>query len=226
MLPIVVRLVADAALIALMLFGGARTLDWEQAWVLLGVMLIVRLSGAVAVYRVSPALVRERARLPVHRDQRTTDKALLLGVVLTGFIVLPMLAGLDVFRWHLLARPAPAVAYLGLALFALGWALKSLALRANAFATSVVRLQTERHHAVADTSVYTIVRHPFYAGTVLVLAGMALWLGSYAAAIFAVVPVVLVTVRLTVEERFLHRELAGYTQYAARVRCRLVPGIW
>jgi len=162
----------------------------------------------------------------MHRNQPTTDKVLLLGVVLTGFVALPMFASLDVFRWHLLSQPAPPVAYLGLALFALGWGLKSLALRANAFATSVVRLQAERQHAVADTGVYGVVRHPFYVGTVLVLVGMALWLGSYAAAVFAVVPVVFVIVRLTMEERFLHRELAGYTQYAARVRRRLVPGIW
>lgn len=226
MLAILARLVADATLIAIVLFGAAGTADWEQAWVLLGVMLIVRVAGAISVYRVSPALIRERARLPVHRNQPTTDKVLLLGVVLTGFIALPMVASLDVFRWHLLSRPAPAVAYLGLALFAIGWGLKSLALRANAFATSVVRLQTERQHAVADTGVYGVVRHPFYVGTVLVLVGMALWLGSYAAAIFTVVPVAFVIVRLTMEERFLHRELAGYTQYAARVRCLLVPGIW
>ena len=226
MLAIVARLVADTALIAIMALSGARTLDWKQAWVLLGVMLIVRVVGAIAVYRVSPALLRERAKLPVHRDQPAIDKALLIAVVLTGFFALPLLAGLDVFRWHLLPRPASTVSFLGLALFALGWALKSLALRANAFATSVVRLQAERDHAVADTGVYSIVRHPFYVGTAMVLIGMALWLSSYAAAVFAIVPIALVVVRLTMEERFLRGALPGYDQYATRVPHRLVPGIW
>jgi protein-S-isoprenylcysteine O-methyltransferase Ste14 len=226
MFAVLARLVADAALIAIVLFSAAGTLEWAQAWVLLSVMLIVRVAGAIVVYRVSPALLRERAKLPIHRDQPAADKALLLSVVFTGFVALPMLAGLDVFRWHLLPRPVPAIAYVGLALFTLGWGLKSLALRANAFATSVVRVQSERHHAVADTGVYTIVRHPFYVGTVMVIIGMPLWLSSYAAALFAIVPIVFILLRLTMEERFLRRSLPGYDQYAARVPHRLLPGIW
>jgi protein-S-isoprenylcysteine O-methyltransferase Ste14 len=226
MFAILARLVADAALIAVMVFGAAGTFDWQRAWVLLGVMLTVRVAGANAVYRVSPALLRERAKLPVHRNQPPADKLLLLTVVFTGFIALPGLAGLDVFRWHLLPPPAPAFAYAGLTLFALGWGLKSLALRANAFATSVVRLQAERHHAVADTGVYAIVRHPFYVGTVLVLTGMALWLESYVALAFAVVPILFLLLRLTMEERFLRRELPGYDRYAIQVPYRLIPGIW
>jgi len=129
-------------------------------------------------------------------------------------------------RWHLLPRPAPLVAYLGLVLFMLGWGLKALALRANAFATAVVRLQRERNHAVVETGVYGIVRHPFYAGTPLVLVGLGLWLESYAAAACAVVPIAFMVIRLHLEERFLRRELPGYREYAVRVPHRLLPGIW
>jgi protein-S-isoprenylcysteine O-methyltransferase Ste14 len=35
-----------------------------------------------------------------------------------------------------------------------------------------------------------------------------------------------VVTRLVLEERFLRRELPGYGEYAARVRHRLLPGIW
>src|SRR5689334_15872143 len=101
MVLIFARLVADTAFVAVLLFGAALTLDWKHAWVLLGVMFIVRITGAVAVYRVSPALLRERARLPVHGDQPPIDKALLLSVLFTGFVAVPVLAGLDVFRWNL-----------------------------------------------------------------------------------------------------------------------------
>ena len=87
-------------------------------------------------------------------------------------------------------------------------------------------MQHERNHAVADTGVYAIVRHPFYAATPLVLVGLSLWLESYTAALGAVIPAALVVVRLRAEERFLHRELPGYGAYAQRVRHRLLPGIW
>lgn len=226
MLRVLVRLLADATLVAIFLFVSAGTLSWWRAWVLLAVLLLVRTVSAVAVYRVNPALLQERARLPFHGDQPWADKLLLCAVLTTGFVGLPVVAGCDVFRWKVLPPPAPPLAGLGLVLFTLGWGIKALALRANAFAAAVLRLQRERTHAVADTGVYGIVRHPFYAGTPLVLVGLGLWLGSYAAALCAVVPVAFLVVRLVLEERFLRRELPGYGEYAARVPYRLLPGIW
>jgi protein-S-isoprenylcysteine O-methyltransferase Ste14 len=74
--------------------------------------------------------------------------------------------------------------------------------------------------------VYRFVRHPFYAADPLIFVGLALWLGSYAAALTAVVPVALMVLRLRLEERVLQRELPGYAAYAGRVRHRLVPGVW
>jgi protein-S-isoprenylcysteine O-methyltransferase Ste14 len=226
MLRVLVRLVADAALVAILLFVSAGTHRWWQAWVLLAVLLVVRTVSALVVYRVNPTLLQERAKLPIHGDQPWTDKLLLLAVGTTGFVGLPLIAGFDVFRWKVLPRPAPIIANLGLVLFTLGWGVKALALQANAFATTVLRLQRERKHAVVDTGVYRIVRHPFYAGTPLVLVGLGLWLDSYAAALFAVVPIAFVVTRLILEERFLRRELPGYSEYAVRVPHRLIPGIW
>jgi protein-S-isoprenylcysteine O-methyltransferase Ste14 len=226
MLSVMTRLVADAVLIGILLFTAAGTLAWERAWVLLAVLLFVRATGACAAYRVNPALLRDRARLPVHHDQSWTDRLLLIAVLSTGFLALPVVAALDAFRWHALPRPAPLLGGLGLALFTLGWSLKSLALRANAFATPVVRLQRERAHTVVDSGVYSVIRHPFYAADPLHLVGLGLWLGSYLAVLFAVIPVTFLVVRLCLEERFLRRELPGYNDYTLRVRHRLIPGLW
>ncbi len=226
MLRVMVRLVADAGLVAILLFVPAGTVAWRRAWVLLTVLVLVRAAGAIAVYRVNPGLLRERASLPIHKEQVWADRVLLVGVLATGFLGLPMIASLDAFWWHTVPRPAPPVADLGLLLFALGWTVKSLALRANAYAVAVVRLQSERAHAVANSGPYGVVRHPFYAADPLILVGLSLWLESYAAALGAVVPITLMVMRLRMEERFLRRELPGYTAYAERVRFRLIPGIW
>jgi len=226
MLRVMARLIADTTLVAIVLFVSAGTLAWRRAWVLLAVLFLVRAVGAIAVYRINAGLLRERARLPIHKEQSWADRVLLLAVLATGFLGLPIIAGLDAFRWHALPQPAPLVAASGLVLFALGWSIKSLALRANAFAVAVIRLQSERAHAVADSGPYNVVRHPFYAADPLILVGLSLWLGSYVAALVAVVPIVLMVMRLRVEERFLRHELPGYTAYAERVRFRLIPGIW
>jgi hypothetical protein len=133
-LKVMIRLVADAALVAILLFSAAGTIAWPRAWIMLAAMLLIRMLGAIAVYRVHPALARERASLPLHKKQPPTDRVLLLGVLATGFLGLPFIAGFDVFRWHTLPRPAAVISAAGLLLFAIGWTIKSLALRANAFA--------------------------------------------------------------------------------------------
>ena len=226
MLRVVARLLADAGLVALCLFASAGTLAWWRAWTLLVVLLIVRLVGASVVYTINTALLRERAGLPIHDAQPRADRVLVLSVLATGFLGVPIIAGLDVFRWQVLPPPAAWLSIGGLVLFTLGWCLKSLALRANAFATAEVRLQRERAHAVADSGVYAIVRHPFYAADPLILIGLGLWLQSYAAVLFALVPIALVVLRLQLEERFLRRELSGYDEYVQRVPHRLIPGVW
>ena len=226
MIKVMVRLVADTLLVAILLFVSAGTIAWPRAWVLLAAMFAVRTVGALAVYRANPDLMRQRAGLPIHRAQIWADRVLLLGVLATGFLGLPVIAGLDEFRWHALPRPMLPIAGVALACFALGWSLKSLALRANAFAAPVIRVQSERAHTVAESGPYSVVRHPFYAADPLILIGMSVWLESYVAALCAVVPISLMVMRLRLEERLLERQLPGYAAYAERVAFRLIPGVW
>src|SRR5882672_9885579 len=89
MLTVLVRLVADTALVAILLFVSAGTLSWWRAWSLLAVLLAVRTISAVAVYRVNPVLVKERAKPPIHGDQPASDRFLVLVVLGTGFMALP-----------------------------------------------------------------------------------------------------------------------------------------
>lgn len=226
MLRVVLRVLADALLIGTLLFAPAETFSWWRAWTLLVVLLILRILTVLAVYPVHPGLLEERAKLPIHRDQGWFDRLLLIAGLTTGFIALPVIAAFDVFRCHVLPRPVPLIANPGLLLVVVGWSIQAVALRANPFATTTVRLQRERQHALVDRGVYALVRHPFYVGTPLVLVGMALWLESYAAALFALIPIAILVLRIRHEERFLRRELPGYDTYAARVRYRLLPGIW
>jgi protein-S-isoprenylcysteine O-methyltransferase Ste14 len=223
---VILRVVADSVLVGAVLFVAAGTTEWWRAWVLLVVLLVVRLCSALAVFRVNPALLRERATVLVHRDQPGADRLLLLASMTASFVVLPAIAALDVFRWHLLPPPPLPLSSAGLVLFTLGWGIIALALRSNAFAVTVVRVQSERRHSVVDGGIYGVVRHPMYAGSPLVNVGLGLWLGSYAAALFAVVPLALSLLRLTLEERILRRELPGYVEYTTRVPYRLLPGVW
>jgi protein-S-isoprenylcysteine O-methyltransferase Ste14 len=125
-----------------------------------------------------------------------------------------------------MGKPGTLVSSLGLALAIAGGWTAYLALRENAFAALAVKHQEERQHTVIDTGVYSIVRHPLYAGDALVMVGIPLWLESYAAALLASVPIATVALRILFEERFLRRELEGYEAYTQRVRYRLIPFLW
>jgi protein-S-isoprenylcysteine O-methyltransferase Ste14 len=223
---VLLRVAADVAVIAIVLFTAAGTLVWPRAWVLLAVLLVARMVTAIAVFQVNPALLRERATVLLHRDQPRADKVILLAFVTSAFIGVPLVAARDVFHWHVLPGPPSAFVALGIVLFTLGWLITALALRENAFAVTVVRLQAERRQTVVDTGPYRVVRHPMYAGSPLVLIGLSLWLGSWVAVLYAVAPLALLMFRIGLEERFLRRELPGYAEYMQRVRYRLVPGIW
>ena len=212
-------------LFALLLFAPAGTLHWPRAWILLGVLLIVRLVAVVSVLRVNPTLLSERSRFPLQQGQPLADK-ILLPAFMAAFAGLIAFNALDRFRWRLTTPPNPLLSAGGLLLFVAGWWLVTLALRTNAFAATVVRHQDERQHAVIDTGVYRVVRHPMYAGMIPVMVGMCLWLGSYAAALLVTVPVGILILRIQIEEQLLRQKLDGYDKYAAKVRSRLIPGIW
>ena len=161
----------------------------------------------------------------IQKGQPLWDRVLIILLVVSymGQIVF---IPLDVFRFHLVAKPGVLVSFLGLALYIAGWWIMTLAMTVNPFAVPVVRLQKERHQRVIDSGVYAVVRHPMYAGFAPMVVGPALWLESYVAALLAIIPIAVLTVRSLFEERFLKRELKGYDAYTEKVRYRLIPFIW
>jgi len=96
---------------------------------------------------------------------------------------------MGVSRCYRLSKPGELVSFFGLALYVAGWWIMTLAMKVNPFAVPVVRLQEERHQRVIDSGVYAVVRHPMYAGFIPMVVGPALWLGSYTAALLAIVPI-------------------------------------
>jgi protein-S-isoprenylcysteine O-methyltransferase Ste14 len=212
------------------IFGGlllvpAGTLSWWRAWVFLGVVFVGTVASTVTLFRVNKDLLEERFKPPVQKGQPLADKIVVV-LLIAGFVSLTVFIPLDVFRFHLMARPGTLILSLGLLLFVVGWWIMTLALRENAFAAPVVKHQAERQQTVIDSGVYGVVRHPMYAGAVLVFVGMPLWLESYAATVLASFPIATLVGRILIEEQFLRRKLAGYDAYTRKVRYRLIPLVW
>ena len=222
---LIAGIVFNVAFYALLLFVPAGTLHWWRAWVFLAVTVVVMAVAIFSIWPDSADLFSQRAKGIIQKGQPLWDRVLVL-LLVVSYVGQIVLIPLDLFRFHLLPKPSDLVSLFGLALYVAGWWIMTLAMKANPFAVTVVRLQEERHQRVIDTSLYAIVRHPMYSGFAPMAIGPALWLQSYAAALPAVIPIAVLAVRSVFEERFLKRELKGYEAYTEKVRNRLIPFVW
>jgi protein-S-isoprenylcysteine O-methyltransferase Ste14 len=136
-----------------------------------------------------------------------------------------LVAGLDE-RLGWLPAMSPAVRWAGGIVMCLGYGLFSWGMAENQFFSSMVRIQGERGHAVCSTGPYRFVRHPGYIGVIVYSLAAPLLLGSAWAYIPAVLTAGVVVVRTVLEDGTLRKELEGYSEYAQKVRYRLIPGVW
>lgn len=210
---------------SLALFVPAWTLDWWRAWVVVAIVIIGTAGSTLDIARADTGLIEERYKSPIQTGQPLGDRIVLLALLIS-FCGNLIFTSLDASHLHLLPQPPEWLSTLGLIATIAGWSIAWRALRENAFAAPVVKLQDERQQHVIETGLYGYVRHPLYAGGALLILGMPLWLQSTAGTLASLASMTVLIVRIILEERFLRRELAGYEAYAARVRYRLIPMIW
>jgi protein-S-isoprenylcysteine O-methyltransferase Ste14 len=207
---------------ALILFAASGDLAWTWAWVYLGVGFLSTIVSTTFLFARSPETIAERG----HPERgETWDKRVsgLWGIL--QFIVLPLVAALDArLRWD--ADPDTWVHLLGTFFYAIGLALFGWAMISNAYFSTTVRIQKERGHKVCRTGPYNYIRHPGYTGTICQSLGIPALLGSVWALIPALLAVVLIVIRTSLEDRLLSTELEAYSEYAHETRYRLIPGVW
>ncbi len=133
-----------------------------------------------------------------------------------------VLSGLDRrFGWS----QVPAwLSVLGAVMVAVGLGIAMLVVYQNRYAAA--NIVVEAQQKLVTTGLYGMVRHPMYSGSVIMIIGMPLALGSYWALIPAIVSLLLLVIRTVDEETMLRQELPGYRDYMAGVRYRLIPLIW
>ena len=218
----VLRLLGLPLFIALFLFLPAGTLNWSKGWLFIAIMLGVISAVILFLQRVNPEVIAARSR--IHKGTKSWDK-ILLSVYFPAMSAVLTVAALDDGRFHWF--PVPWwVCGVGYALLLAGIGIVTWAESVNKFFEVTVRIQTERGHSVIDTGPYAIARHPGYVGGILHAIGIALSLGSFWALIPAGIASIVLMVRTQWEDETLRDELDGYAEYAARVRYKLIPGVW
>ena len=204
------------------LFWSAGRMDWWPAWAAIAVWLAWFTAMDIVILRFNPGLMAERLSPP--KGAKKWDRAI-LSILRLAQLARVILAGLDQRHgwtggFPLAAQVAAvAVCLLSIALFT--WALAS-----NPFFSQIVRIQSEHGHAVAAGGPYRYVRHPGYVGMILFELAFSTLLASWWALAAGGLCAALLLLRTALEDRTLQAELAGYADYARKVRYRLIPGIW
>ena len=146
--------------------------------------------------------------------------------IFRSLVIGHLVAGALDARWHWSDGVPAEWRIVGLGLFAAAMSFGLWAVSVNRFFIPAVRIQAERGHQLVTSGPYGWVRHPGYAGIFWAMPASGLALGSWTAFALGLAFAVFVLRRARLEDRFVMANLAGYSDYAARVRYRLLPGVW
>ncbi len=208
-----------------LLFAAAGRFDWPRAWLFVAVSFVWMFGNGVVLALANPELLNQRGAWKKKKDAKLWDRRLVPLYGLAGFYAIPVVAGLDVGRFHW-SHLGLGATVLGIALLSFGWTLVTWAMLVNRHFEVTVRIQTDRNHQVVTTGPYAIIRHPGYVGAALWALGSPLIVGSACGLIPAGLTVLVLILRTYLEDKTLQAELPGYAAYTQRVRYRLLPGLW
>ena len=214
-------MVSLAVVMGLLLFLAAGTAHYWQAWAYLAVFFGASLLITLYLMKSDPALLARRLTGGPTAEKEKSQKVTMLFASI-GFIALLVVPALG--RRFMWSGVPLLVVIAGDILTALGFYIIFLVYKENTFAAATIKVTDDQR--VISTGLYAVVRHPMYAGALLYLLGTPFALGSSWGLLVLAAMMPFLLWRLFDEERFLSKNLPGYAEYCAKVRWRLIPGIF
>ena len=211
-------------LMSAIIFISAGRINYWQGWGFSASMLLI-MGTSIGIFikdnRID--LIKERAK--PGPGTKWWDK-IFMAFFIPSYFAIMIVGSLDSGR-YLWTTNFPLPLYiLGYIIFSLSVAVQFWSIWVNRFFSSVVRIQTEREQVVIQNGPYRFVRHPGYLTGIFLGIGTSLVFGSLWGLIPAGVIALLLIIRTGLEDAMLQRELAGYSDYAKKVKYRLFPGLW
>ncbi|QLJ52677.1 MAG: hypothetical protein Sv326_0502 [Candidatus Fermentimicrarchaeum limneticum] len=215
---VVLIFIAALAVVGIMLFVPAGTLDYWQAWVYMAIVFVPASFVLAYFLKNDPKFLERRFKT---REKEVKQKTL-IKIASVVFFIGFLIPGLDRrFGWSNVPFEFVVAAD---AIVVLGYALVCLVFRENSYAGRTIRV--EKGQKVISTGPYAFIRHPMYLGSLLIYIATSIALGSYWALPPFLLMIPVIIYRIFNEEDVLKRELKGYTAYCQKTRYRLLPFVW
>jgi protein-S-isoprenylcysteine O-methyltransferase Ste14 len=205
----------------ILIFLPAWTLSFWQGWLCLAVFCISVIAITFYLMERDPKLLERRLSAGAAAEKRKAQKiGQVFGAIV--FITLFAIPGLDHrFGWsHVPALAAVA----GDVLIAAGFVIVFLVFRVNTYTSGIIEIAEGQQFV--SSGPYAAVRHPMYSGSLIMLLGIPLALGSWWGMLLIFPMAAVLVARIFDEENFLTVSLAGYADYQRRIKYRLAPLIW
>ena len=212
------RFILGILLIGVLLFVPAGTLNYINAWLLMGLLFIPMFIVGLILLIKNPDLLKRR--LDAKENEKEQKEVIITSGImfLSGFII----AGLNYrYNWINLSNTTIIIASI---IFIISYMLYGEILRENSYLLRTIKV--EKDQKVVDTGFYGIVRHPMYAITIPLFLSMPIILNSPISFIIFLIYPVLIIKRINNEEKVLEKDLKGYKEYMKKVRYKLIPYIW
>ena len=217
-LQAVAKFLLGVLLVGTLIFWPAGTLRFARGWLLMGILFVPMFGAGLVMLAKNPALLQSR----LNAKEKAREQSMVVKLSGLMFIAGFVCAGFDYRNgWSQLPT---AVCIIGTVLFLLAYLAYAEVLRENAYLSRTIEVQENQR--VVDTGMYSVVRHPMYAVTVVLFLSMPLVLGSLIAFLIFLLYIPIIAKRLLHEEKFLVKELTGYAEYMKKVKYRLIPFIW
>lgn len=203
-------------------FITAGRLDYWQGWVFNGLNIFFIILTFI-ILKDRKDLIKER--LKPGKGMKRWDR-IYYAVSTPMFFIMFIISILDASRFHWKPTVPLIIIFIGIILYVIGQIIVLWAKKTNKFFSSVVRIQLDRKQTVCSDGPYKFVRHPGYSGGLIFTIGTPFMLGSFWGLFPAIITLVFVFWRTSMEDKTLKTELPGYNDYTKKVKYRLLPFVW
>jgi len=203
----------------LLLFFSAGSWQWIWAWIYIFLQLIMIVSNGLLL---QGDLIEERGRKS--KNVKKWDK-LLNSINAIPTLLMYVICGLD-FRFAWTGNILIIFHISGLLIIVAGSLVFTFSMKANRYFSTLVKIEPEKGHYVAQSGPYKVIRHPGYMGYIFMTIGTPVALGTLWGLIPAIITAIIFIIRTAFEDKTLIKELPRYYEYTQKVKYRLLPFLW